>query len=35
MINAFPGYEYVKFGEDNKAHNMYRGEDVGFGGAEA
>ena len=32
MINAFPGYEYVKFGEDNKAHNMYRGEDVGFGG---
>ena len=32
MINAFPGYEYVKFGEDSKAHNMYRGEDVGFGG---
>ena len=32
MINAFPGYEYVKFGEDGQPHNMYRGEDVGFGG---
>ena len=32
MINVFPGYEYVKFGEDSKAHNIYRGEDVGFGG---
>lgn len=31
-INAFPGYEFVRFGEDNKSHNMYRGEDVGFGG---
>ena len=31
-INAFPGYEYIKFGEDNKPHNLYRGEDVGFGG---
>lgn len=31
-INAFPGYEFVEFGEDNKPHNMYRGEDVGFGG---
>lgn len=30
-INAFPGYEFVK-GEDGKYHNMYRGEDVGFGG---
>ena len=31
-INAFPGYEFVEFGEDKKPHNMYRGEDVGFGG---
>ncbi len=31
IINAFPGYQYV-FGEDNKPHNLYRGEDVGFGG---
>ena len=31
-INAFPGYEYVPFGEDKKPHNMYKGEDVGFGG---
>lgn len=31
-INAFPGYQYVKFGEDNQPHNLYRGEDVGFGG---
>lgn len=32
VINAFPGYEYIQFGEDKKPHNMYRGEDVGFGG---
>lgn len=32
VINAFPGYEFVKFGDDNKPHNLYRGEDVGFGG---
>lgn len=31
-INAFPGYKYVKFGEDGKPHNFYRGEDIGFGG---
>lgn len=31
-INAFPGYTYVKCGEDNQPHNLYRGEDVGFGG---
>ena len=31
-INAFPGYEYIRFGEDKNHHNMYRGEDVGFGG---
>lgn len=31
-INSFPGYEFVKFGEDGKPHNLYRGEDVGFGG---
>lgn len=28
----FPGYEFVPCGEDGKPHNMYRGEDVGFGG---
>lgn len=32
VINSFPGYEFVKFGEDGRPHNMYRGEDVGFGG---
>ena len=32
MINAFPGYEFVEFGDDKQPHNMYRGEDVGFGG---
>ena len=32
MINSFPGYEFIEFGEDNKPHNIYRGEDVGFGG---
>lgn len=31
-INAFPGYKYIEFGDDNHPHNMYRGEDVGFGG---
>lgn len=31
-INAFPGYEFVRIGEDNRPHNMYKGEDVGFGG---
>ena len=28
----FPGYEYVSYGEDKHEHNMYRGEDAGFGG---
>ena len=32
VINAFPGYEFVRFGEDGKRHNMYRGIDLGFGG---
>jgi len=32
IINSFPGYEFVEFGEDNKPHNIYKGEDVGFGG---
>ena len=32
IINSFPGYEFIEFGEDRKPHNMYRGEDVGFGG---
>lgn len=31
-INSFPGYEFVEFGDDRKPHNIYRGEDVGFGG---
>ena len=34
VINSFPGYQYVSAleSEDHKAHNMYRGVDVGFGG---
>lgn len=41
ICNAFPGYEHRFFNkedyekgfiEDGKMHNMYRGEDVGFGG---
>lgn len=32
VINAFPEYEFVQFGEDGKSHNMYRGTDIGFGG---
>lgn len=32
MINSFPGYEFVFDKTDNRPHNMYRGEDVGFGG---
>lgn len=32
MNNAFPGYTFVPYGEDKQPHNMYRGEDVGFGG---
>lgn len=31
LSEEFPGYEFVQ-GEDKKFHNMYRGEDVGFGG---
>lgn len=31
-INAFPGYEFVYSKEDNKYHNMFMGEDIGFGG---
>ena len=27
-----PEAEFVRFGEDGKPHNMYRGTDVGFGG---
>ena len=30
-INSFPGYEFI-LGGDNKNHNVYKGEDVGFGG---
>lgn len=35
IINCFPGYEYVVETDENgvsRAHNMYRGTDVGFGG---
>ena len=32
LTKFFPGYEFVRFGEDGKPHNLYRGEDVGFGG---
>lgn len=33
VINAFPGYEYIPKGKiDNEKHNMFNGEDVGFGG---
>ena len=32
MINSFPGYEFIEYGEDKKPHNMYRGIDLGFGG---
>ncbi len=31
LSEEFPGYSYER-GEDGKMHNMYRGEDVGFGG---
>ena len=31
-INAFPGYEFVPCGDDKQPHNIYKGEDVGFGG---
>lgn len=32
IINSFPGYEFVECGEDKHPHNMFHGEDVGFGG---
>ncbi len=32
VINAFEGYKYVKFGDDNMPHNYYRNTDIGFGG---
>lgn len=31
IINAFPGYEWVR-GEDGRYHNMFRGTDLGLGG---
>ena len=31
IINAFPGYEWVR-GDDGKMHNMFRGTDLGLGG---
>lgn len=32
IINSFPGYEFVYDENDKKYHNIYKGEDVGFGG---
>lgn len=32
LSTIFPGYEFVRFGSDGKPHNMYRGDDLGFGG---
>lgn len=32
IINSFPEYEFISCGDDGKPHNMYKGEDVGFGG---
>lgn len=32
VINSFPGYEFKYIEGDKKHHNIYRGEDVGFGG---
>lgn len=31
IINAFPGYEFVR-GDDGKMHNMFRDTDLGMGG---
>ena len=31
-INTFPGYEFIPCGDDKQPHNIYKGEDVGFGG---
>ena len=31
VINAFPGYEWIK-GDDGRMHNMFRGTDLGLGG---
>ena len=31
-INSFPGYEFIRFGQDGKPHNMYMDTDIGFGG---
>ena len=32
LATYFPGYEFINCGDDGKPHNMYKGEDVGFGG---
>lgn len=32
LATIFPGYEYIEFGDDKRPHNIYREEDVGFGG---
>lgn len=32
IINSFPGYTFIPFGDDKRPHNIYRGTDIGFGG---
>lgn len=32
IINAFPGYEFTRIDGHGKPQNMYRGENLGFGG---
>lgn len=32
IINSFPDYEFIPYGEDKHPHNMFRGEDASFGG---
>lgn len=32
IINTFPEYTFIEHGDDGKPHNIYKGEDVGFGG---
>lgn len=32
LSEEFPGYSFIPYGDDKKEHNMYRGEDAGFGG---
>ena len=32
LSKEFPGYSFIECGEDKHSHNMYKGEDAGFGG---